>query len=235
MSPEHRETRFTFAEPLTWPLAALLISLTAVFLLQMLLPPFHAFAVEYLAMDTAGFIHKLRLWQPVTSVFLHGGLQHFLGNMMFLWFFGSALAHAWRRREFLFYFLLCGVAASLCFYVFNVFRGASIKGLGASGAVFGLMIAYAMVFGERTILAFFLIPMKAKFFVAICFAIEILLLVTGAEDGVAHIAHLGGAVCGAVYLKAVWRRQSRLAGVAEGKAEAAGRIAGLEVMDDGDE
>jgi membrane associated rhomboid family serine protease len=190
-------------------------------------------ALDYLAMDTAGFISKLRLWQPLTAIFLHGNLAHFLGNMVFLWFFGSALANAWRRREFLGYFFLCGVAASLLFFLFNVFRSGSIKGLGASGAVFGLMIAYAMVFGERTILAFFMIPMKAKHFVAICFAIEILMLFAGGrDDGVAHIAHLGGAVCGAVCLKLVWRRQAQQAGETDRRARASSRIGGLEIMDE---
>ena len=125
--------------------------------------------------------------------------------------------------------------ASLCFYAFNVLRAAGpegIRGLGASGAVFGLMIGYAMVCGDRLILAFFLIPMRAKYFVAICFGIEILLLWKGTPDGIAHIAHIGGAVCGAITLKIVWRRQDKLAGVARGPGVASSRIGGLEVMDE---
>jgi len=228
--PDDAQPRFTFAETLNGVMVALLVTMTAVFLLQVLVPPFNEFAMAYLALDTGAFLGRLHLWQAVTSVFLHGGVQHFIGNMVFLWFFGSALANGWRTREFIGYFLLCGVVGSLCFYAVNVFRAGSIKGLGASGAVFGLMVAYAMVYGERLILAFFMIPMRAKFFVAICFGIELILLWTGAQDGVSHIAHVGGAVGGAVYLKVVWRRQDAAGG--SRPPPGAGRIASLEIMDD---
>ncbi|MHC4502343.1 MAG: rhomboid family intramembrane serine protease [Planctomycetota bacterium] len=227
--------RFSFAEPLNATMVTLLLVLTVVFLLQMLVSPLDAFARRYLAMNTATFLSRLYLWQAVTAIFLHGGICHFISNMIFLWFFGSALSNAWRRREFLGYFFMCGIAGSLCFYAFNVLRAAGpegIKGLGASGAVFGVMIAYAMVFGERVILAFFLIPMRAKFFVAICFGIEILLLWQGTPDGVSHVAHVGGAVGGAITLKVVWRRQDGLAGPAGKAGTVASRIKGLEIMDD---
>jgi membrane associated rhomboid family serine protease len=226
--------RLTFAEPLNSVMVTLLVTMTAVFLLQVLVPPFNRFAIAYLAMNTATFLAKFHIWQAVTAIFLHGSVQHFLGNMIFLWFFGSALANAWRKREFITYFFVCGIGGSLCFYLFNVFRAGpeGITGLGASGAVFGLMTAYAMVFGERMILAFFLIPMKAKYFVGICIAIELLVLYTGAQDGVAHIVHVAGAACGAVYLKIIWRRQSALAGDTDGRAAASSRMGGLEIMDD---
>ena len=229
--------RLHFAEPLTRTMIVLLITMTVVFVLQVLSKSFNEFAVEYLALNTATFLGKFRIWQAATAIFMHGSPQHFLGNMLFFWFFGSALARAWRPKEFLFYFFLCGIGASLCFYGFNVFRappGEGITGLGASGAIFGLMIAYAMIYGERTVLAFFIIPMKAKHFVAICFALDLLLLVAGTKDGVGHIAHLGGAVFGAVYLKWVWRRQSAMAGSTRGAAKAGSRMAGLDVMDDDD-
>lgn len=234
MNSGNSEMRLTFAEPLNRTMAVLMLSLTGVFLLQVLVPPFNRLAMAYLAMNTATFLSKLYLWQAVTSIFLHGSVCHFVGNMIFLWFFGSALANAWSKWEFLTYFFVCGVGASLWFYIFNVFRAGpeGITGLGASGAVFGLMIAYAMVFGERMILAFFLIPMKAKYFVGVCVAIEILVLYSGAADGISHVTHLGGAVCGAAYLKITWRRQNALAGSAEARDAPESRIGGLEIMDD---
>ena len=234
MWPEYSESpqvRLSFAEPLNRTMIALLISLTAVFLLPVLMPSFNGFAAEYLAINTGTFLHKLYLWQVVTSIFLHVGIQHFLTNMIFLWFMGSALSNAWRAREFLAFFFMCGTAGSLCFYVFNVVTGADAVGMGASGAIFGLMTAYAMVFGEREVLAFFLIPMKAKYLVAVCLAIEVIMLLTGSPDGIAHTAHIGGAAYGFAYLKIAWRRQSKLAGAATGKAKTASRISGLEVMD----
>ena len=233
MTADAQEQRLAMSEPLTRPVIALLAACTAIFLLQVLVEPFSRFADVYLAMDTAAFLRKLYLWQAVTSIFLHGNVQHWLGNMIFLWFFGSALANAWRSREFLLYFFLCGIAGSLCFYVFNSFRGAeSIRGLGASGAIFGLMIAYAMVFGERMILAFFLIPMKAKYFVAFMFALEILLLWTGTQDGIGHITHLGGAVAGAICLKIIWRRQNARSGESDGRRNPGSRMRGLEVIEE---
>lgn len=225
----------SFAETLNATMVALLVSFTVVFVLWMLVKPFRDFALAYLAMDTAAFLAKVRLWQAVTSIFLHSGLCHFLGNMAFLWFFGSSLANAWRRRAFLTYFFVCGIVASLCSFAFSsLFLPHPVRSLGASGAVFGLMIGYAMIYGNRTIIAFFLIPMKAKLFVAICMGIEIVLLLSGTQDGIGHVAHIGGAVCGAVYLKLAWRRHQRLAAGGGRKRTAASRIAGLEVMDDAD-
>lgn len=231
--------RLTFAEPLTRAMVVLLAVMAAVFVPQVLAPPFATFAHDYLALNTATFLGKLYLWQAVTSVFLHAGVAHFMGNMIFLWFFGSALANAWRPREFLTFFLACGIAASLCFFALNVWRAApgsaGITGMGASGAVFGLMIAYAIIFGERMVLAFFLIPMKAKHFVAICFAIEVLLLWAGTRDGVGHVAHAGGAVCGMAYLKLAWRRQARHTMRTRRRAPAQSRIGGLELMESDDD
>ena len=107
-------------------------------------------------------------------------------------------------------------------------------GLGASGAVLGVMIACAMIYGDRMVIVFFLVPMKIKHFVAIGVAIDILSVVGTVQDGVGHVAHLGGAVCAAVYLKVAWHRQRGLAGATHGSAKAGSRIGGLEVMDDDD-
>jgi membrane associated rhomboid family serine protease len=208
----------------------LLGSFTGVFLLQVLIKPFGDFALEYLALDTSECVAGLRVWQFITAIFLHGSIQHFVVNMVFLWFLGSALANAWRAREFITFFLVSGLSGSISFYVFGFFCEAPVVGLGASGAIFGLMAAYAMVYGDRTILAFFMIPMKAKWFIAILLALELLVLWTGTPDGVAHIAHLGGAAAGFLYLKVVWKTQDVLAGGGDKPANAKSRMSGLEVM-----
>lgn len=234
MSEHYGSVRLTLAEPLNRVMIALLTTFLAVFLLQSLISPFERFALEYLALDTSACVAELRLWQFVTAIFLHGSIQHFVVNMLFLWFLGSALANAWRGREFLLFFFVCGLSGSLSFYVFSVFVEDPMTGLGASGAIFGLMAAYAMVFGERTILAFFMIPMKAKFFVGCCIAIEVLILWKGTPDGVGHIAHLGGAAAGYVYLKIVWKAQEVHAGGGVKPAKAESRMRGLEVMNKDD-
>lgn len=230
------ECQSSFRETPPPVLLALLGIISLFFVMQMLVPPFNRFAMAYLAMDTTTFLAKGYLWQPLTAIFLHGNLFHYLGNMMFLYFFGLTLAQHWRPREFLLYFLGCGLASSLCFYGFHqalvLLCGAPpASGIGASGAIFGLMLAYGMMFGERYI-QFLFIPMKAKYAVAICVAIEILLLVAGTQDGVGHIAHLAGGIAGALCLKLVWKLRDRQAGVSTRKARAASRIAGLEVMSD---
>lgn len=228
MSDNHIKLEF---EPPARIMLVLLWIFIGIFLAQVLVPPFGKFAIDYLAMDPEAFLGKGRVWQAITSIFLHGDVMHILLNMVFFWIFGNSLANAWRSREFLGYFLMCGLAGSLCFFAYQKICGSPIPGIGASGAIFGLMIAYALVFGEQIVLAFFVIPMKAKYFVAICVGIELLALYAGAEDGIGHMAHLGGAVAGALWLKAAWRWQDRRAGMTFGKAATRNRLAGLEVMD----
>jgi len=229
--------RLTFAEPLNRVMKVLLITFAALFVLPLLIPPLAKLVAQYLLLDTSTFLKKWYLWQPFTAIFFHGSPCHFIGNMVFFWFFGSSLANAWSDKEFLKYFFLCGIVGSLCFLGLEIFRHGMVgcKGLGASGAIFGLMAAYAMTFGERTILAFFLIPMKAKHFVWLAVGMEILLLFAGTEDGVLHVAHVGGGLFGAAYLKWTRSRSSnRPLFKAPGKkpARTSSRIGGLEVMDD---
>lgn len=224
--------RLTVAEPLTATMKWMLILFTGFFLLWFLWPAFQAFALQYLALHPDRFLKEGCLWQAVSCIFLHAGIMHFLGNMIFFWVFGSALANAWRRREFLCFFFTCGIGASLFAHGYDLLvRTHPVPSVGASGAIFGLMIGYAMVFGERQILAFFLIPMQAKHFVAILFAIELLLVWRGAQDGVGHVAHVMGGVCGGVYLKVQRWRERAAAGQAAPQA-ARSRFAGLEAYDD---
>ncbi len=235
MSTYHRDEvfrRLTIAEPLTRAMVTLLIAFAAVFALQLAVPPFNQFAVDYLAMDTGAFLAKGRVWQAVTAIFLHADPCHFIGNMMFFWFFGSLLANSWRPREFLSFFFTCGIVASLCFYAIGSVASAKPRpGLGASGAVMGLMMGCAMVCGERIILAFFFIPMKLKHFAAIFLVLGLLVLV--GTGGLAEVAHAGGAVCGVVYIKLAWRRQRHLAGGGSRRApKVRSRIEGLEFPDD---
>jgi membrane associated rhomboid family serine protease len=229
--------RITFAEPPTRTVATFLILFTAVFLVTILVPPVGKFAFTYLLHDTATFWRHKYLWQPLTAIFLHAGPWHLIGNLLFFWFFGSQLANAWRPREFVLFFLFCGVVSFLAFHVFIVLRlppelqEIGVKCVGASGGVSGLMIAYAMVYGDRMLLAFMMIPMKAKYFVAILFAIEILAVWLGMEDGVAHTAHLAGGIVAGLVLKWVWFRQNRQAGRSSGRAPPKSRLGGLEVME----
>ena len=152
--------------------------------------------------------HGLRIWQPFTYMFLHGGLLHILLNMVMLWMFGRDLELMWGKRRFLNYFFLCGVGAGVIevfVKTIPVFFGkppADIPTIGASGAIFGILIANAVLFPDRRIWLLPLpitIPMRP--YVAVMAAIEFFgTLGTGGDD-VAHICHLGGMLVGYLYLR----------------------------------
>jgi len=144
---------------------------------------------------------KFFLWQPFTYMFLHSRYHvlHLVFNMFVLWMLGCDLERQWGRRQFLKYYLICGVGAGLIIAV-TAFFGGGVT-LGASGAIFGLMIAFAVVFPNAVILAFFLFPIRAKTFVMILVAIEVFSMVTYAADNVSHLGHLGGALVGYLYLR----------------------------------
>ena len=121
------------------------------------------------------------------------------------WMFGSTLEQDWGTRRFLKYYFFCGIAAGLCVLGANVIVGDWFTPtIGASGAVFGLLVAFGVLYPNQTVLMSFLFPIKAKYMVMIYAGIE-LLLTFGPNTGVSTIAHLGGMLFGYLYLKAGWR------------------------------
>ncbi len=153
---------------------------------------------------------KFWLWQFVTYMFFHSNsIFHVLFNMLMLWWLGSELEQRWGSRFFLIYYMICGVGAGILYtLVMGAYYLITKDGMplfspvvGASGAIYGLFLAYGMIFGERIIYFFMVIPMKAKYFVMILGAIELLtLLSTGFSSEVANLAHVGGALVGFVFL-----------------------------------
>ncbi|MBN1257845.1 MAG: rhomboid family intramembrane serine protease [Planctomycetes bacterium] len=213
----------------------MLIFFTACFLPVVMFQPVEDFVIKYFAQNTDYVPYEFHIWQLVTSIFFHAGIGHFIGNMLYLYVFGNGLASTWTRREFISFFLICGIGSSLVVYICNVmFETDAAPSLGASGAIFGLMAAFLINYGEQTVHFIFLlmIPMKAKYLVYVLFAIELILLWRGTQNGVGHLAHVSGAVIGYVYLKWVRKQQRKLAGQTSGKADAGSRLGGLEVMDD---
>ena len=146
-----------------------------------------------------------RLWQLATYMFLHLGLWHLVLNMLMLWFFAPAIESNWGRRQFLFYYFLCGIGAGLCSWV-TAFRS-SIPVIGASGAIFGILVAYAMMFPETVILLFFIFPMKIRHAVLVLAGINLLGALSQPNAGIAYFAHLGGGLFGYLYLKSEWLRR----------------------------
>jgi len=168
-------------------------------------------------------ITQFWVWQLFTYMFLHAsGVFHVLFNMLVLWFFGSELEGRWGTRFFLSYYFACGLGAGLI-YLIGTFSYAFITGdvgtmeaplVGASGATYGLLLAYGILFGEREIYFMMLFPMKAKYFVLIIGLVELItLLDAGMGSQTANLAHLGGIVVGFAYLSVVARLRARKSGM----------------------
>ena len=145
-------------------------------------------------------------WQLVTYAFLHGSLLHLAFNMLALYMFGSALEQVVGPRRYLAFYLVSVLAAGLTQLVVTAASGSMYPTVGASGGVFGVLLAYAVYFPRNKVYFFFVpIGIPARVAVVIYAAVELLLGVTGTEQGVAHFAHLGGLFGGALML-AYWRR-----------------------------
>ena len=192
-----------FGPPFTPPIVKqLLITLACVFLAQLLIGHISdVFAVRPYDVWQRGYV-----WQPFTYMWLHGGLGHIAMNCFVLWMFGSPLAMAWGARRFLQYFLVCGVGAGVLIatvpYLFRLFGAPEytigIPTLGASGAIYGVILAYSLTWPDRTIMLIFppvafraiwLIP--ALFFMSLVFD----------PGNVSHVGHLSGAAVGWLYLR----------------------------------
>lgn len=146
-------------------------------------------------------------WQVASYAFLHGSIGHLFFNMLGLWMFGSELEQIWGRKRFIHFYAASLLAAAGTQLLIAPLLGSQAPVLGASGALFGLLLAYGMLFPNRTIMPLFPpIPMKAKVFVAIFGGLELLLGVTGTREGIAHFAHLGGMLGGWLMIR-YWRGQ----------------------------
>lgn len=182
---------------------ALMIANGAMFVVQMLALRVGGAAIEPIfGLQPELVIQKFWVWQLVTYMFLHstGWIFHVVLNMAMLWMFGAEVERAWGTRAFLRYYFVCGIGAALT--TCALFPHSMT--IGASGAVFGVMLAYALMFPNRQILFWFIFPMRAVSFVLLCAVIELAQLM-GMQDGIAHIAHLGGMLFGYLYLKRAWR------------------------------
>ncbi len=184
----------------------LLIANAAVFVLQTLLgdnmPGRLGPLTQWLAFIPQKAIFELEVWRFFTYMFLHAGFFHLGMNMFILWMFGSQVEARWGQRTFLVYYVVCGLGGALTYGLFNL-AGMSLFApmLGASGAVYGILLAYGLTFPESVILVFMIIPMKAKYAVLI-FGLIALMSSAGNNDGnVAHLAHLGGMLTGFIFLK----------------------------------
>jgi membrane associated rhomboid family serine protease len=179
----------------------LIISNVAIFLLSWASPAIGQFLIEYFALTPALVVKRLFIWQLATYMFLHGGVWHILFNMLSLWMFGSDLETTWGTRRFLNFYFFTGIGAGFCAVVLNyMFSNPLIPTIGASGAIYGILLAWAVLWPDRIILFAFIFPMKVKYFVMIFGAIAFLNSFN-VNSGVSEFAHLGGMAFGYIFLK----------------------------------
>jgi membrane associated rhomboid family serine protease len=160
-----------------------------------------------LGLVPAAVVGQFRLWQLATYMFVHGGVFHILFNMLALWMFGTELERLWGTRYFLKFYFVSGIGAAVLTVLFSflpfgfsqLVRYSIV--IGASGAVYAVLLAYALYYPDRPIYMYFLFPIPARVFVLIMGGIALLSSISGSQGGVANATHLGGLLVGYVFLK----------------------------------
>jgi len=197
--PSTYASSFSFGPgPMSSALKALIAANVAMFLASWLRP---ALLID-LGLIPADVIHRLRIWQLGTYMFMHGSVPHVVVNMLVLWMFGTEFDRMWGSERFLKFYFVTGIGAAIFTVLFSLlpFSYADqiyvVPTVGASGAIFGLLLAYGLYFPNRPIYLYFVFPIPAKYFVLIIGAITFF-----SGGGVANVTHLGGIVVAYFYLK----------------------------------
>ena len=203
--------RFDMRRRLTPGIRVLLIANVAIFFLGWLLPELNKYLVVYGGLVPQLFTQNFFLWQPVSYMFLHGGFMHLFFNMFALWMFGTELEQQWGTKFFLQYYFISGIGAGILSAVIQ--PASQVPIIGASGAIYGLLLAFALMYPNRIVYLNFLFPIKVKYFVMIFAAIELFASMggRGLQDGVAHLTHLSGMIFGYLYLlgRQQWQKRKR--------------------------
>jgi membrane associated rhomboid family serine protease len=201
--PPSRDLSYAFGPgPLSPAIKALVIANIAMFVVSQLAPSI----IDYLGLVPAQVLQGW-LWEVVTYMFLHGTIGHIFFNMLALWMFGTELERMWGTPFFLRYYFATGIAAAFSTIVFSMAPTAMTAHLfhtptiGASGAIYGLLLAYGLTFPNRPIYIYLVFPIPAKYFVMIMGAIALLSSIGDTGGGIAHITHLGGLAAGYVLLR----------------------------------
>jgi membrane associated rhomboid family serine protease len=205
-----RRIHFGFGGGITPVVRNLLIANTAIFLIDQILGwtlgrarPLN----DLFALSPKAIISQFAIWQFITYLFLHGNFFHIFLNMLMLWMFGCEIERVLGSKKFTKFYFITGIGAGLLYVLFN--WGSTISVIGASGAVYGVLVAFALFFPNRiiTLLLFLILPvhLKAKYLVAIFISISLFSSlqgqIIGVSDGTAHIAHLGGALVAFLMLR----------------------------------
>jgi membrane associated rhomboid family serine protease len=196
------QIRLGFGRGLTPVIKWLIIANVAMFVIQAL--DRSGTVTNYLGLSPQAVLTGPMIWQVFTYQFLHGGFFHIFFNMFVLWMFGTEVEMTLSSRRFLKFYLICGTGAGII-TVLTMFSVPMLV-IGASGAVLGVLVAFAVMFPNRVVYLYFLFPIKVKYLVMILIAIDLLAAWSGGGgDGVAHFTHLGGALIGFIYMKPDWK------------------------------
>ena len=196
--------QFRIGGPLTPMVKKLLIINGAVFILQFLATQFFPGVLEYwFGLHHEGLTHQFKVWQLFTYMFLHGNFFHILFNMIALWMFAGDLEMRWGSNYFIRYYVYSGIGAGIFIAIMNQLvysqYAANPVTIGASGAIFALLLAYGMTWPNREVLLYFLFPVKMKYLVIVFGLIAFfgtLSSARGAPGNISHIGHLGGIISG---------------------------------------
>jgi membrane associated rhomboid family serine protease len=204
-----RNVSIRIGGPMTPGVKLLMMVNGIVFLIQQISGLIIPNAMEYIfGISHNGFIGNFMFWQPFTYMFLHGGWMHIFFNLLGLWMFAGELEAVWGQKKFLRYYLLSGLGAgffiALMNYVAFVKFGYSSVTIGASGAIYAVLLAYAILWPNREVLLYFLIPIKIKYLVIAFGLLEFfgtLSSTAGAGGNISHIGHMGGIISGFILIK----------------------------------
>ena len=204
--------------PVSPAVKVLLITNFSIFILQQLLGLLGYGILEpYFGLSHAGIVDRHFIWQPFTYMFLHGGWLHIFFNMFALWMFAGDLEQKWGTKYFVRYYLLSGFGAGICIALMNWFiavkyQTPDISTIGASGAVYALLLAYGLLWPDREVLIWFVCPVKMKYVLIFFGLFEFfgtLNSMAGVPGNISNIGHVGGLVAGFIILRVTMRRSPK--------------------------
>ena len=206
MNYRYRASSISFGGSLTPVVRNIIIACVAVYVVQLLV----GYRISYYFSLTPVLVfQKFFFWQFFTYLFLHdsAGIMHLLINMLTLFMFGCELERYWGSPRFFQYYCLTGIGAGRC--VFLIPSNYLTSTLGASGAIYGVLLAYGLTFPDRVLYMYMLFPLQAKYFVMIIGGIAFLTALSSSNSGISNAAHLGGMAFGYIYLKTIKGQRSR--------------------------
>ncbi len=179
------------------PVVRIITAINVIVFLLLQIPKTGNFILTFFGFYPWWFFSKMMFWQIISYLFIHLGLWHLVINTLMLCMFGPALERYWGSRYFLIFFLFSGVVAGL----FNMLFSFDSYVYGCSGAIFGILIAYALVFPDTVLLLFFIFPMPIRYAVIFLIGIDLLAAISSSGNNIAYFAHLGGALGGYLFIK----------------------------------